>query len=209
MRHENGALVESAYLSFMTSSPEKNAEQAWQAFADTSRGLNLAVAHGTAAPTSYASTLEHLAAPEGCTYLDCPRLMTMLRNSIASQPSVVASQRAEHAYPTFLQAVRAANLGGNNNSQCTFMHNANLYELRTTQSVVVGVKVLSGRVREPAGRSGSRGESNFQIWSHAADPSGLPWRIEFRPRHFLRLVFEEDATAGGPVLCCLIPQEDL
>jgi hypothetical protein len=206
-RHEGGALVESAYLSFMTSSPEKNTDQAWQAFADRSRALNLAVARGTATRSAYASELEHLTAPEGSTWMDCPGLMTALRNAAGSRQSTLASEQTERAYPTFLHAVRAAILARRGNSQCTFMHNASLYGLHTTLADSVGIKLLTGRVTEPAHNSGSRGESYFRIWFRSTDASSLPSRIEFRPRSFLRLVFEEDATAGGPALPCLIPQE--
>jgi hypothetical protein len=204
VRREEGAVTESAYFSFLTSSPEKSADQAWRAFADPSRALHLAVARGAATRTSYASVLEHLAAPEGSTWMDCPRLMMLLRNPIASWQSAAAHERTERAYPTFLHAVRTMLGAGRNNPQCTFMHNAKLYDLHTILSAADGMKLLTGHITE----RGSRSESDFRVWFHPSDAAGLPSRIEFHPRSFLRLVFEQDATAGGPILHSLIPQEN-
>jgi hypothetical protein len=204
VHREEGVVTESAYCSFLTTAPEKSADQAWRAFADPARTLHLAVARGAATRTNYASTLEHLAAPEGSTWMDCPRLMMMLRNPVTCAQRAVVTQAAEHAYPTFLHAVRTMLAAGRNNSQCTFIHNAKLYDLRTVLSAAEGMKLLTGYITE----QGSRGESDFRVWFHPSDAAGLPSRIEFRPRSFLRLVFEQDAAVGGPILHSLIPQEN-
>ena len=207
MRHEDGAIAESAYFSFMTRSPEKNDEQAWRAFTEPSGVPTLAVARGSATQRSYAFALEHLLAPQGCTWMDCPRLMSMLRDRNESTPKAAATERTERAYPTFLHAIRSLIAAGHPNVQCTFMHNAKLYDLRATSSAADGMTLLSGRIVEHAGEQGAHGESNFRVWSRPGDPSGLPARIEFRPRSFLRLVFEQDPAAAGPVLSCLILEE--
>ena len=136
--------------------------------------------------------------------MDCPRMMATLRNAAASRQSAAASQKTERAYPTFLHAVRAAIMAESGGSQCTFMHNANLYDLHTALGDSAGSKLLTGRVIEPAAKSGSRGESYFKLWFRSRDASGLPSRIEFRPRSFflplvpLRYSGEETRTAGGP-----------
>jgi hypothetical protein len=217
MRHEDGAIAESAYFSFMTRSPEKNDEQAWRAFTEPSRVPTLAVARGAATQSSYAFALEHLLAPQGCTWMDCPRLMSMLRDRNGSSPRAAANERTERAYPTFLHAIRSLIAAGRQNVQCTFMHNAKLYDLRAALSAADGMKLLTGRIVEHAAEhaaehvteQGARGESNFRVWFHSNDASGLPVRIEFRPRSFLRLVFEQDSAAAGPILRCLIPEEKL
>ena len=207
MRHEDGAIAESAYFSFMTRSPEKSDEQAWRAFTEPSRVPTLAVARGSATPRYYEFALEHLLAPQGCTWMDCPRLMSMLRDHSGWSPRAAANQRTERAYPTFLHAIRSLIAAGGQNVQCTFMHNAKLYDVRATSSAADGMKLLTGRIVEHAAEPGARGESNFRVWSYPNDASGLPARIEFRPRSFLRLVFEQDRAAAGPILRCLIPEE--
>lgn len=207
MRHEDGIIAESAYFSFMTRSPEKNDEQAWQAFTDPSRVPTLAVARGSATQSSYAFALEHLLAPQGCTWMDCPRLMSMLRDRNGSSPRAAASERTERAYPTFLHAIRSLIAARRQNVQCTFMHNAKLYDLHAAMSAADGMKLLTGRIVEHAAGQSARGESNFRVWFHPNDATVLPARIEFRPRSFLRLVFEQDPAAAGPILRCLIPEE--
>ena len=210
-RHEDGAIAESAYFSFMTRSPEKNDEQAWRAFSEPSSVPILAVARGSATQSSYAFALEHLLAPQGCTWMDCPRLMSMLRDRNGSSPRAAANERTERAYPTFLHAIRSLISAGRQSVQCTFMHNAKLYDLRAALSTADGMNLLTGRIVEHLAKhvveQRERGESNFRVWSRPNDASGLPARIEFRPRSFLRLVFEQDPSAAGPVLHCLIPEE--
>ncbi len=208
MRQEDGAVAESAYFSFMTRSPEKNDEEAWRAFAQASRVPTLAVARGSATQSSYAFALEHLLAPQECTWMDCPRLMSMLRDHISSSLRAAANERTERAYPTFLHAIRSLMGAGRQSVQCTFMHNAKLYDLRAALSAADGMKLLTGHILEHATEQGARGESNFRVWFHPNDASGLPARIEFRPKSFLRLVFEQDPAADGPILRCLIPQEN-
>ena len=85
--------------------------------------------------------------------------------------------------------------------------NAKLYDLRATSSAADGMQLLTGRILEHATEQDARGESNFRVWFHPNDAAGLPARIEFRPRSFLRLVFEQDPAAAGPILRCLIPEE--
>jgi hypothetical protein len=219
MRHEDGAIAESAYFSFMTRSPEKNDEQAWRAFAEPSREQTLAVARGSATQSSYAFALEHLLAPQGCTWMDCPRLMSMLRDRNGSSPRTAANERTERAYPTFLHAIRSLIAARRRNVQCVFMHNAKLYDLRAALSAADGMQLLTGRIVEHAAEhvtedmtehmteQRASGESNFRVWCRPDDASGLPARIEFRPRSFLRLVFEQDSAVAGPILRCLIPEE--
>jgi hypothetical protein len=133
--------------------------------------------------------------------------MSMLRDRNGSSPRAAASERTEHAYPTFLHAIRSLIAARRQNVQCTFMHNAKLYDLRAASSAADGMKLLTGRIVEQVTEQAARSEPNFRVWSHPNDPSGLPTRIEFRPRSFLRLVFEHDPAAAGPILRCLIPEE--
>lgn len=198
---EAGAVVESAYMCFMTSSPEKNADQAWRAFADRSRGMILAVARGVSTPTRYRSVLEHVPAPEGSTWMDCTQLIDILQGKASGSMDSESLRNDEGACPTFLYAVRRALTSGQSRTEYRFMHNAKLYDLRTKQSSANNTTVLTGHISE----YGSRSESSFRLWFDPADPTGLPSKIEFQPRSFLRLTFEHDPAAAGPTLPNLIP----
>ena len=203
VHEEDGAVIESAYLSFMTSSPEHDPDQAWRAFADRSGTLNLSVARGAADRTAYQCTLEHLPAPAGSTWMDSPTLMEELRSNNSAAAEGAAREISERAYPTFLHAVRKAMTCGIRHSRCTFMHNAKLYDLESVLSSAGGMTVLTGHITE----QGSRSPSEFRLWFAPDDSSTLPVKIEFRPRSFLRLVFEQDMNAGGPTPRNLIPRE--
>jgi hypothetical protein len=203
VREEDGTVAESAYMCFMTSSPERNQDQAWRAFADPSRTLKLSLARGVAARTGYQWTFEQLPAPAGVTWMDSPELMDTFRNENPAAPAAAKREGADRAYPTFLHSVRVAMACGSPRSQCTFMHNAKLFDLDSVLSTADGVTLLTGRITE----QGTRSPSEFRIWFHPESPADLPFRIEFRPRSFLRLVFEQDPAAGGPILHNLIPRE--
>jgi hypothetical protein len=60
--------------------------------------------------------------------------MSKLRGRISSSPRAAANERTERAYPTFLYAIRSLMGAGRQNVQCTFMHNAKLYDLRAALS---------------------------------------------------------------------------
>jgi hypothetical protein len=201
IHEEAGAVVESNYMCFMTSSPEKNSDQAWHAFADRSRAMILAVARGVSTRTSYRAAFEHVPAPDGSTWMDCAQLIDLLRSKAVTFLDSAPSRNDTEACPTFLYAVRRAMANTPSQTQYQFMHNAKLYDLRTSQSASNGVTVLAGHITE----HGSRSESSFRLWFDPVDATGLPLKIEFQPRSFIRLTFEHDPAAAGPTLPNLIP----
>jgi hypothetical protein len=211
VREENGAVRESGYLSFMTSSPEKSSDQAWQAFADHSRNLTLAVACGSASTTGYRWALEHKTVPAEDTWMDCPSLMERFRNQdVALREGVLPDGSGqESVYPTFLFSVRKAILQ-RAKGRCTFIHNAKLYDLRTRFSQADGAVLLTGQIVEHGSSTlkNGPGESEFRVWLDPDDATALPSKIEFRPKSFLRLTFHLDPTAGGPPVKRLIAQKE-
>ena len=204
---ENGAVRESAYLSFMTSSPEKNSDQAWRAFAGHPRDLMLAVAFGKASGSGYRWSLDHQSIPSAATWMDCPALMEKFQT--AGPGGWNGAWRVEEpglkdcVYPTFLHCVRKTMLH-RSDEPCTFIHNAKLFDLHPRFSVSDQCVVLTGRVVE----RGASSESEFRVWFDAAEPSALPSKIEFRPRSFLHLTFHFDPAAGGPAIRPLLIHEE-
>ena len=203
MREEQGTILESGYLSFMTSSPEKNSDQAWHAFADRPRRLTLAVACGLASEAGYRWALDHLAVPPDATWMDCPSLMEGFRNQDISLEDSKIPTSKNRVYPTFLLSVRKAALR-RADTRCTFIHNAKLYDLHTRFSEADGVVTLIGRIVE----HGSSNDSEFRVWFDSSDPTGLPTKIEFRPKSFLHLTFHQDPSAGGPSVRRLVVPEE-
>ena len=203
VREENGVIRESGYLSFMTSSPEKNSEQAWRALADRPRNLTLAVACGTASESGYRWALDHQAVPAAATWMDCPALMEKFRShEVALEDGMLSAARGQ-VYPTFLVSVRKA-ARCRVDSRCAFIHNAKLYDLHTRFWEAGGMITLTGHIAE----QGSSNDSEFRVWFDSSDPTGLPSKMEFRPKSFLHLTFHQDSSAGGPSVRRLVVPEE-
>jgi hypothetical protein len=217
VREENGAVRQSTYLSFMTSSPEKNSDQAWRSFAERPRNLMLAVASGVASSSGYRWALDHQSIPSGATWMDCPALMQKFRTEKSRAekfetdklPAPDSGERTGVSgvkacvYPTFLHSARQAMLR-RSDAPCRFIHNARLFDLHPRFSLADQCVVLTGRVIE----RGASSESEFRVWFDAADPVALPSKIEFRPRSVLHLTFHLDSAAGGPSVRRLLIHEE-
>ncbi len=94
-------------------------------------------------------------------------------------------------------------LSGDDAGQSNFVHNARLYRLRTQLTRGPELTLMKAWMTE----HDTEGPSEFRVWFDPRDAAALPERIEFRPKSFLRLVFEQDPAATGPALPSLIPQE--
>ena len=80
VREENGVIRESGYLSFMTSSPEKNSDQGWKAFTDRPQQPHISPWRAASLPPSgYRWALERQSLPADATWMDCPALMERFR----------------------------------------------------------------------------------------------------------------------------------
>jgi hypothetical protein len=185
VREEGAAIVESAYLSFMTSSAEKSIEQARKAFEDPSRALSITVAHGNATRSGYSSALDRLTASARYTWSNAAQLLEEIRGRVSPAEEVSLGTESASAFPTFLYAVRAAVLAGAETGRCTFIHNAKLYCLRTRWKE----QELTGWIAE------EESSREFEFRVRFDSRRELPVRIEFRPKSFLRLVFEHDPSA--------------
>jgi hypothetical protein len=205
VREESGHIAESVYVSFMTSSAEKNLEQAKHSFAERTAEQPIVVAQGRARRSGYASALDHLTVSSRSTWADCPRLLVELKERLSPMKEAVAAVDAESAYQPFLHAVRAAMASGSPSTASVFAHNAKLYRLVTRTSAVPEGALLVGKISEHGGAQ----ESEFRVWFDPQDVSGLPLRFEFRPKSFLHLVFEQDQKVTAPEFFSLLPQEQL
>jgi hypothetical protein len=203
VREESGVAAESAYLSFMTSSAEKNLEQAKKSFAERSASQPISVAHGHARRSEYTAALDHLTVPVKSTWEDCPRLMIEMRDRLSPLKVAAAVPDQDSAYRPFLHTVRRAMTSGAPAAENVFVHNAKLYRLRTRSSAVPEGVLLIGKIAE----SGTNQESEFKVWFDPHDPSGMPHRFEFRPKSFLHLVFEQDPSVSGPAFSSLFAKE--
>jgi hypothetical protein len=106
---------------------------------------------------------------------------------------------------TFLYAIRRAALEDASKARRQFFHNDKLHELITEKHPAGDSPAaihMTGAIHDQSGAE----IAQFGVWFEPADPSGIPNRIEFRARSFLRLTFESEPsfTAGEPTLPWLI-----
>jgi hypothetical protein len=185
----------------MTSSPEKNLDQAKKSFEARGALQAISIAHGKSTKNGYEASLDHLTVSAKATWIDGPRVMDELRPKLSALKE--AGAKLHEVYPPFLHAVCGAMKRGAPNSESAFLHNAKLYRLRTKTSPVPQGQLLIGKIAE----NGSKDESEFRVWFDPQDSTGLPLRFEFRPKSFLHLVFEQDTSMNTPVISSLLGQE--
>ncbi len=203
VRAEDGSIAESAYLSFMTSSAEKNFDQAKQSYMERAEAQQISVAHGHARRSGYSSALDHLTLLSRSTWADCPRLIVELKDRLSPLKEGVVNASQGSAYQPFLHTIRSAMTSDAPATESVFVHNAKLYRLLTKISNASESRLLVGKISE----CGTRQESEFRLWFDPRDASGLPLRFEFRPKSFLHLVFEQDPSVTAPKFSSLIAQE--
>ncbi len=198
-----GDILESAFVGFMTSSNEHNLDQARKALAEVPNSIPCTLAHGISTPTELRVSMEKFALPPREIWKDAASLLHTMRE----QDTPSAEERPEPARaarPTFLYAVRRAMRSQNTNELQTFLHNGKLYDLQTNRNHEgEDFSSMSGAIRTPGG---SR-LSQFVVWFRKGDESGIPARIEFRPRSFLRLTFETAAASGEPVIQFMLTKD--
>jgi len=195
VRRQNGIVVESSYESFMASCRETNLTEARQAFTETRDSMPLTVARGRSTCNGCSSAIEHRNAPARYTWANCLDLVEDLRGSLPLPPEKSPAEYAGQALPTFLFAVRSALESGAGSTTMPYMHNSQIYKLRTRVEPDKHANglAMTGWVSKP----GERGETEFKLWTASMDRTALPVRIEFRPRSFLRLTLEQDPNYGG------------
>jgi hypothetical protein len=108
-------------------------------------------------------------------------------------PSSAPRQIRSAECSTFLYAIRRAALEAYPQKRQSFVHAGKLYDLETRRNPE-HPHVISAAIRD---RGGAR-PSEFRATYAAGDESGLPVRIEYRAKPFLRLTLEAEPDAIQP-----------
>jgi hypothetical protein len=200
VREQNGGIAESAYVSFMSSSPEKNLSEARQAFS-AQEVVPLSIAIGRSAAKGCAAQILHDKVPGTYSWRNCQDIIERLNQQ--PQFSAESLSSSVDVLPTFLFAVRRAMLT-NNGMPVRYAHNAKQYQVKTsTETAHAGHEVVIGRISS----DGDHGQTEFNLLLPAGNPSALPIRIQWRARSFLVLTLEADNSAQMPGLRCLLNRE--
>jgi hypothetical protein len=183
--------LHSAYFGFITSSPEKNLEQAKAALEPTGEGAVAYMAvegSATAARSHY--DLYQLELPSAWNYSRCTEVVGKVREFLAKKTLKPARSEAsaEVLSPrTFLFAVREAMRSSDTIIRSAFLYNGKSYRLqveKTKDKKQGGAMRLNGNVQNA--KTGEK--TPFRLWFH--EGSDLPTRFEYRPRGYLNLTFE-------------------
>jgi len=184
VREENGAVVESAYVSFMASSREKNFSEARRAFASAPESLPLTVARGRSTSAGCTFAIEHRTAPGNYSWRNCLDLAGEF-DGLPLPPAATLEEYPTRALPTFLFALHRAIRTDSPAAATLYTHNGKVYRLRTRAQI-------DPRSGEIALTCSISGQTEFKLWLASRDRTGLPKRIEFHPKSFLNLTLEQE-----------------
>jgi hypothetical protein len=185
VREENGAIAESAYVSFMASTRERNFGEARQAFVNAPESLPLTIAHGRSTSAGCAFAIEHRTAPGNYSWRNCLDLAREF-DALPLPPAAALEEYPRRVLPTFLFALHRAILTDSPVTTTLYTHNGKVYRLRTHSQI-------DSRSNEIAFTCSTEpGKSEFKLWLASRDRTSLPTRIEFHPKSFLKLTLEQE-----------------
>jgi hypothetical protein len=196
---EGGQAPELAFAGLMTRSREESFEQGRKALASNTGGAEGVVARGRITPGSIQTWVDSVdLAPDS----NWSNLAETLSDALRRAPDSAPRASAPGATITFLHAMRAAALCHEPHVRQQFLHAGKLYWLETRRNIEHPLD-LDGRIHDLAGAR----RAEFRTGYAAGDESGIPIRIEYRPRSFLRLTFQLEREATQPVIPSIFPEE--
>jgi hypothetical protein len=184
-------LLKTSYAGFMTSSPEKSLDQGRRALDTSAAALPCTLGSAESWNGRTELSVRRFTVPGTTRWMEAADIL----NAIENCPETNHETGAFGPSATFLYAVHRAALEDASNARRQFCHNGKLHELVTEKRRLSSdsrIIRMTGSIRDPSGAE----TSVFSLWFDSSDPSGLPARIEFRPRPFLRLTFEAEAGSS-------------
>jgi len=214
-----GELAECAYFAFMTTSAEKNIEQAQRALAASAATVPYAVAEGAGRNGSFVSKLDRVNLSSAVTWRDYRRLTDGIRATVASPNTSqhpasscveIRLTDGKAAPATFLYAIRTALMNAAARASLSLIYNAKEFLLRTEKEpdpsmgayfagrnlVFDASRVILLNARLLDRTSGV--VTPFKVWFESGREHLPPLRFEYQARSFLRMAFEFDPAASGP-----------
>jgi hypothetical protein len=153
--------------------------------------VTYAVASGDARDGVFRCRLSHIGVPSRFSWRSFAEMDLAVRNAHGA----VRETTVPSAPDTFLHSLREAILTRAARTRRAIVYNGKQYTLDTAiqpdRRSGANMWRLNGSITE----IGKRDAAAFQLWFDATDASGLPLRIEFHPKPFLKLVFEADRNA--------------
>jgi len=191
-----GCPEEFAWLAFMTTSQEKNLDQAKKAL-EARNGLSpYSVSQGSGRGGWVSAWINRLQFETGYTWRNLTELVTRARAEMArcagEQRRPVRAERGA----TFLYSVRRAMLDESPRTSASLVFNDKRFRLDTQKRV----EAEEGMVRMDAALTewGANERTTFRMWYRAGKEQAPPLRFEYQATPFLRLSFDADDRAEAP-----------
>ncbi len=192
---ESAAAPEFAFAGLITDSREEDLESAKKAL-HTSARQQIKLARGSASNGRVQTWTETLGLTRPSTWRDSAELL----NELAAEPPRTPALEIAAGPGPFLVAMRRAALSPEELSRQPFLHAGKLYSLELRRRAG-GQR--DGLIRDQHGAKAAE----FRVWYSASDESGLPVRIEYRAKTYLRLVFEADDRVAAPEVASIFSRE--
>lgn len=206
-----GSPAECAWLAFMTTSQEKNLEQAKKALEASGGMVPYSASKGYGKNGSFASRLDRLEFPSHYTWRDLNPLVAKARQAMTGD---APEQQDESDYTdrpaTFLYMVRKAMLDAGPRTTGSLVFNQKEFRLDTQKEAdasaaahfagkeLVAPSAAVTRMNAVLTRLSTGEKTPFRLWYEAGAAPGLPLRFEYQAKPFLRLTFEADPKAVTP-----------
>lgn len=189
------ARPEFAFAGLITDSKEEDLEAAKKALHSAGR-QEVKFARGAAADGRVHTWTETVDLARPCTWMESAGVLAGLAGEAPRTPELEVTADAT----PFLAAMRGAALSSQESSRRPFLHAGKLYSLE--------LRRRSGGERDGLIRDHNGAKSaEFRVRCPAGDESGLPDRIEYRAKPYLRLVFEADERVAAPSVTSIFPKE--
>jgi hypothetical protein len=186
---------EFAFAGLITDSKEDDLDAAKKAL-HSSEHQQVKIARGATFSGRVEAWTEIVDLARPCTWKESADVLATL----AGQPPQSPAREVAAGAPPFLAAIRNAALSEDIITRRPFLHAGKLYSLELHRRPE-GVR--EGLIRDQNGAKAA----DFRVVYGAGDLSGLPMRIEYRAKPYLKLVFDADDGAAKPNVPSLFSQE--
>lgn len=203
-REPASAPTDLAFAGMMTRAREESFEQARQALRPAEHGAEGVMARGRTTMSDHGPTLEtwveNIDLAPDCIWSN---LNDTLSEALREAPRNPPRPSMPATACTFLHAMRNAALCADPIFRRQFMHTGKLYWLETRRHPGHPLE-LAGAIHDLHGARCAE----FRTTYADRDPSGIPIRIEYRPRSFLRLTFEAELEVTQPPIPSVFHEEN-
>jgi hypothetical protein len=220
VREEGAEPIESTYFGFITANNEESVAQARKALNEPNKARQVPYtwAEGTAAGSSMHYHVSHLQLPASYRWSDSARMLDDINEQLKTKDvrQVTMQATGHEQLRTFLYAMRSALLSPAVRTEQSVVNNGTLFRLTLNRGadpqagaefVKAGLILRESQAMRLTGviKNVKTGfETPFSVWFDGSSRNIIPLRFEFRPRSYLRLVFQADQQAA-PLNTVLTP----